>query len=470
MATNRQLQILRGHTNTVFSAVFSPDASRILTSSWDNTARIWDAATGRQIVQLNGHTDRVNSAAFSPDGTRVVTASADNTARIWDATTGRQLLILSGHTDTLGTAAFSSDGKRVVTSSHDGSARIWDAATGLQLLLLRGHTSMLESAAFSHDGWRVVTASDDKTARIWNARPAALEAQIEWAEAAQFDPLSSTERFQAGLPAATHVRQWDLERSRCDESAAAPYDPKRRAPGVTLDRIESDAAVAACADSLSMSDSKTRFLYQRGRALMGAGKFVAARQEMEQAVASGYQSARVELAMLLSEPKAAMIDVPRAILLYQQAWNDGLTIAAFELGKLYEEGVGSAGGPKLFSPDNAKAWAWYQKAADAAEPNALARFADRDTRAASTEANPEKKHAYMLESFGYYAAASLQAQNEDWPPSEWRNWRYHRASLARVLDRNGMMQQVADAYSAILEKGNRRPKSWWQRMAAKLHQ
>ena len=29
------------------------------------------------------------SAAFSPDGSRIVTASEDNTARIWDAATGQ---------------------------------------------------------------------------------------------------------------------------------------------------------------------------------------------------------------------------------------------------------------------------------------------------------------------------------------------------------------------------------------------
>jgi WD40 repeat protein len=37
----------------------------------------------------------VNRAAFSPDGTRVVTASFDHTARIWDAaprSSGRRLL------------------------------------------------------------------------------------------------------------------------------------------------------------------------------------------------------------------------------------------------------------------------------------------------------------------------------------------------------------------------------------------
>ena len=35
-------------------------------------------------VLLEGHTGGVTSAAFSPDGRRVVTGSYDNTARVWD--------------------------------------------------------------------------------------------------------------------------------------------------------------------------------------------------------------------------------------------------------------------------------------------------------------------------------------------------------------------------------------------------
>ena len=72
-------------TTRVYSAAFSPDGSRIVTASWDKTARIWDAASAKEIAVLRGHDGVVNSAAFSPDGSRIVTASADNTARIWDA-------------------------------------------------------------------------------------------------------------------------------------------------------------------------------------------------------------------------------------------------------------------------------------------------------------------------------------------------------------------------------------------------
>ena len=49
-----------------------------MTTSEDNTARLWDSKTGAALKVLQGHKDSVNSAAFSPDGKRVVTASDDH--------------------------------------------------------------------------------------------------------------------------------------------------------------------------------------------------------------------------------------------------------------------------------------------------------------------------------------------------------------------------------------------------------
>jgi WD40 repeat protein len=63
---------------------FSPDGSRIVTASGDQTARVWDAATGKEMAVLRGHEGFVRAAAFSPDGSSVVTASRDQTARISD--------------------------------------------------------------------------------------------------------------------------------------------------------------------------------------------------------------------------------------------------------------------------------------------------------------------------------------------------------------------------------------------------
>ena len=49
----------------------------MVTASWDNTARVWEAATGKAIGEPLRHERKVNSAAFSPDGKFVVTASWD---------------------------------------------------------------------------------------------------------------------------------------------------------------------------------------------------------------------------------------------------------------------------------------------------------------------------------------------------------------------------------------------------------
>jgi WD40 repeat protein len=55
-----------------------------VTTSFDD-AKVWDATSGAEVLTLRGHTLAVTSAAFSPDGSRVVTGSYDHTAKIWDA-------------------------------------------------------------------------------------------------------------------------------------------------------------------------------------------------------------------------------------------------------------------------------------------------------------------------------------------------------------------------------------------------
>ncbi|WP_447603831.1 WD40 repeat domain-containing protein [Nitrospira sp. Nam80] len=47
------------------------------------TSRVWDVNTGTKLGSLK-HEDSVASAAFSSNGQRVVTASWDRTARLWD--------------------------------------------------------------------------------------------------------------------------------------------------------------------------------------------------------------------------------------------------------------------------------------------------------------------------------------------------------------------------------------------------
>jgi WD40 repeat protein len=203
---------LYGHANVVRSVAFSPDGTRIVTGSDDQTAKVWDARTGTALLELKGHTGPVWSVALSPDGTRIVTGSEDGTAKVWDARTGTALLALKGHRTVTSSVAFSPDGTRIATSwgkvwdarsgtpqlelkggegsvafSPDGTrivtgtyqtAKVWDARTGTLQMELKGHTGGVNSVAFSPDGTRIVGGGDE-TAKVWDARTGTPQLELK---------------------------------------------------------------------------------------------------------------------------------------------------------------------------------------------------------------------------------------------------------------------------------------------------
>ncbi|MCL4299437.1 MAG: protein kinase [Anaerolineae bacterium] len=170
--TNKVLW-LKGHQGgVIFSIAFNSDGTRLLSTGFDKTARVWDVspAGAKEWLTLAGHRNdqEIRDVEFSPDGLRLATASLDSTAKVWDADTGQELLALAGHTGYVQDVTFSSDGQRLATASADHTAKIWDAFTGQELFTLAGHTDLVTKLAFSPDGAHLATVSYDRTAKIWD--------------------------------------------------------------------------------------------------------------------------------------------------------------------------------------------------------------------------------------------------------------------------------------------------------------
>jgi len=115
-----------GHGRALTSVAFSPDSRRILTTSFDQIVRVWDAATGTRLHDLVGHGNIVFCAVYSPDGKRIASGGRDNNVRIWDAETFDLVARLGGHEDYIYSLAWRTDSQQLLSASGDHTVRIWD--------------------------------------------------------------------------------------------------------------------------------------------------------------------------------------------------------------------------------------------------------------------------------------------------------------------------------------------------------
>lgn len=176
---------LPGHKDAVLSVVYSRDGKRLLTSSYDNTARLWDLETGNSQA-FQGHESWVWSAVFSPDEKRIVTASQDGSAMVWSVETRKAGPPFLGHVGPVYAAAFSPDGEFVATAGYDNRVLLWEPGKvkpfDFTTLFtdernpppvyeaLEGHTAAVRSVQFSPpDGKWLLSGGNDNTVRVWNA-------------------------------------------------------------------------------------------------------------------------------------------------------------------------------------------------------------------------------------------------------------------------------------------------------------
>jgi len=162
------IRTLSGHTDYVQAVAVTPDGSRVVSGSADNTLKVWDLDSGQLLHTLNEHSARVCAVTITPNGEKIISSSSDNTLKIWDLASGQLLHTLSGHSHWVKVVTVTPDGDRVVSGSRDGTLKVWDLANGQLLHTLRGHSDYVWAATVTPDGERVVSGSLDKTLKVWD--------------------------------------------------------------------------------------------------------------------------------------------------------------------------------------------------------------------------------------------------------------------------------------------------------------
>ncbi|MGZ3814261.1 MAG: caspase family protein, partial [Mucilaginibacter sp.] len=101
---------------------FSKTGKYLFVSNGENMD-VWDTAKW-ECRTLNGHTDDVNAGSFSKEDDFIVTTSYDNSAKIWDTKSWSLKGTLTGHNSYVNSIDIQ-DGL-VLTTASDGFVKLWD--------------------------------------------------------------------------------------------------------------------------------------------------------------------------------------------------------------------------------------------------------------------------------------------------------------------------------------------------------
>jgi WD40 repeat protein len=120
-------RVLHRHDGAASSVAVSPDQRAILSTSWDQSARL-TPIDGSAAVELDGHGAQVNAGAFLPRGDLVVTVADDGAVRVFglDGALVRMLRVHEG----FATRLVVSRRGLVVTAGSDGSVARWRGGPG----------------------------------------------------------------------------------------------------------------------------------------------------------------------------------------------------------------------------------------------------------------------------------------------------------------------------------------------------
>ncbi|HLH56327.1 MAG TPA: protein kinase, partial [Verrucomicrobiae bacterium] len=151
-------------TGKVWAIVFSDDDQSLVVTGFDPDVRVWRLSAAQPAMERwPGHLLPTWQAAFSPDGTRLLSTSSDQTVHLWEARTGTPLDIYRGHGSEVWCAAFSPDGHQFATGGKDRNVFVWPVAKPSSQTIIKARD--WGRRFFSVDSQRLVAISADDPPR-----------------------------------------------------------------------------------------------------------------------------------------------------------------------------------------------------------------------------------------------------------------------------------------------------------------
>lgn len=163
------LRTWKQHKQPVWTTKFSPtELTTVMSTSDDQTVRLWDLPSDDPTTTFVGHSDYVRSGSFMP-GTMsnlIVSGSYDSTVRLWDPRTPSKAVMVFKHAAPVEEVLPMPSGTTVLAAS-DNQISVLDLVAGKPLQILKNHQKTVTSMCLASNGTRLVSGGLDGHVKIF---------------------------------------------------------------------------------------------------------------------------------------------------------------------------------------------------------------------------------------------------------------------------------------------------------------
>ncbi|XP_061495490.1 apoptotic protease-activating factor 1 isoform X2 [Rhineura floridana] len=201
-------EVLISHHSTIQYCDFCPNSQMVAVALSHYSVEIWNIESSSKIADCRGHMSWVHSVTFSCDGSLFLTSSDDQTIRIWETNkvckssavvlkreidvlflvneviilaidslkhlqlingfTGHTIYLTEGREPFICCCCLYEDLQIAAFGEENGTVKVLNLSSGNVLKSRTGHREAVQHCQFTSDGKTLISSSDDSTIQVWN--------------------------------------------------------------------------------------------------------------------------------------------------------------------------------------------------------------------------------------------------------------------------------------------------------------
>ncbi|XP_035227346.1 telomerase protein component 1-like, partial [Stegodyphus dumicola] len=184
-----RIAVLKGHRHNVTGCCADSSGSILLSSSWDNSVRLWSLRDGKSLSVISDFRCPVNCISHHPIKQQAACGLWNGNIEVWDTVSLERKLVLLGYGGSVKSVSYTLDGINIIASYINSELIIWSSEQGLKISSLKGHALPVKCITYS-PAQDIISGSDDCTLKMWPSRSGYSFATLD---ACKYGPISLVE-------------------------------------------------------------------------------------------------------------------------------------------------------------------------------------------------------------------------------------------------------------------------------------